>query len=238
MHPRIWSWVYAAALTIPLLALIALRATEPPGTAVPLVFNHRTIAVFRAPLNGLTPGERAEIALRRVQRLTATYNEEPIVPRVLPGGITLQVHGKILFAIVPDDVDTLANQTLRSIADQAVRQLSQKQPAGPGERLRDWVASLPRWIWLGPALVAASLALRWLAARLLKVACPHCQNADRALLEVGHRFSKKSWFKLKRTHHCRACGHQWGAAKHHRARDGGTNTAPFAPDAPEPDPPE
>lgn len=103
----------------------ASDATEERAAVLPapLVFQNRTIMVFRAPLLGHSPSARAEGAELRIERLLRKGGEGIVSARVIPQGMTIELDGASVFAVTPEDVDEPAGDTLQSTVDEAVRTL-------------------------------------------------------------------------------------------------------------------
>ena len=97
------------------------KTSVPPA---PLVFENRTIVVFRTSLLGHPPSDRADGARRRLERLVEKGGGQAVTSRVIPQGITVELDGTTVFAVTPGDVDDLAGATLQSTADEAVRALT------------------------------------------------------------------------------------------------------------------
>jgi small-conductance mechanosensitive channel len=94
--------------------------------AVPaaLLFQNRTVIVFRASVLGHTPSARAEAAEQRIERLIRKGGEGIVTTRVIPQGMTIELDGTSMFAVTPEDVDELGGDTLQSTVDEAVRMLA------------------------------------------------------------------------------------------------------------------
>lgn len=218
MNHQSWAWLPMLSLT---LCLLSTAYADDPLPALdlspaPLIYHDRTITVFRAPFLGLTPKERVAASSRRLTRLLEQHRGEPIKTTSEPNGIVVWVGKTALFAITPGDLDTASQQTMESVAAEAVRQLDYREPDTWSGRAMLWVAPIKPWLWPSALVIATFLALRGISHRLLRVSCPECHTNDRAQVAVSRRWSKSSWFKLRSTYHCRACGHEWGSSSRRR----------------------
>lgn len=125
-----------------LLLPLGLRAAEPaqpapgagataapasaPAPAIPssaLTFANRTVFVFRAPLAGYPPADRAAGALRRLEAAMAKGG--PLRPgtRSIPEGTQVLVDGMQLFVVTPADINLLAGDSTDSVAGTAAAHL-------------------------------------------------------------------------------------------------------------------
>ncbi len=102
----------------------AADSTKAALAPAPLMFNNRTIVVFRAMFLGHTPSERAEGAQKRIELLVDRSSGSVVTSRTIPEGIAVDIDRALVFGITPGDVDELAGATLQSTADEAVRALS------------------------------------------------------------------------------------------------------------------
>jgi small-conductance mechanosensitive channel len=161
-----------------LLVSVIADAAEAPAAAdatrsapAPLVFNNRTIIVFRATFFGHTPSERAEAAERRIALLADRNSGSTVAARPIPQGIVIEIDGAAVFGITPVDVDDLEGATLQSTADDAVRALSLalrelQEQASVRQLLKAvLLAALATLIYAG-ALYGLMAAKRKLIARL------------------------------------------------------------------------
>jgi small-conductance mechanosensitive channel len=132
---RLWGWwmIRALMLVAGLLGPGSTYAAEAPAAAdasraslqpAPLVFNNRTIVVFRAIFLGHNPSERAEAAQKRIELLADRSRGSVVTSRTIPEGIAVEIDRQLVFGVTPGDVDELAGATLQSTAEDAVRALS------------------------------------------------------------------------------------------------------------------
>jgi small-conductance mechanosensitive channel len=92
---------------------------ETPAPA-PLVVNNRTVFVFRAPLLGYSPKERAAAAARRIDSVLDRLGLDVVSTRKLPDGNLISLDDAGVFMVTPGDVDGLSGDTLESVTQQAV----------------------------------------------------------------------------------------------------------------------
>jgi small-conductance mechanosensitive channel len=118
-------------LALGLLGPVATQAADAPAATdavraapAPLVFNNRTIMVFRATFLGHTPSDRADAAQRRIELLADKSSGSAVTSRAIPEGIAVEIDRAVVFGITPGDVDDLGGATLQSTAEEAVRTLS------------------------------------------------------------------------------------------------------------------
>ena len=131
---RLWAWWITRALILASGLLgtggahpaetAAAEATRAAPTPAPLVFNNRTIVIFRAAFLGHTPAERAEAAQKRIELLVDRSNGSAVTSRTTPEGVAIEIDRAVVFGVTPGDVDELAGATLQSTVEEAVRALS------------------------------------------------------------------------------------------------------------------
>ena len=84
-----------------------------------VVVGGREIATLRARLLGYSPKERAASASGRIRSVLEAGGEGVATVRDSPEGKLLQLDGKGVFALVPEDVNKLTEETLEGEADRA-----------------------------------------------------------------------------------------------------------------------
>jgi hypothetical protein len=94
-------------------------AAENPSPA-PLVVNNRTAFVFRAPLLGYSPKERASAAARRIDGVLDRLGLDVVSVRKLPEGNLISLDDAGVFMVTSGYVDGLSGDTLESVTRQAV----------------------------------------------------------------------------------------------------------------------
>ncbi len=113
--------------TLALLGWLVLAApsygAEPDEPAV-IRFQNREIATLRATLGPVSASERAEAAMRRLARSSPSDLRGPVTVGAYGDSRALVLGDRILFALVPDDVDVSTGETVDDAAAQAARNLS------------------------------------------------------------------------------------------------------------------
>ena len=107
---------------------------ENPSPA-PLVVNNRTVIVFRAPLLGYSPKQRALAAARRIDEVLDRLGLDVVSVRKLPEGNLISLDGAGVFMVTPGDVEGLSGDTLDSVTQQAADGL--KLAVQEGHELHD-----------------------------------------------------------------------------------------------------
>jgi small-conductance mechanosensitive channel len=96
----------------------ACAAENPPPA--PLVVNNRSVFVFRAPLLGYSPKERASAAMRRIDDVLDRLGPGVVSVRKMPEGNLIVLDDAGAFMISPGDVETLSGDTLESVTKKAM----------------------------------------------------------------------------------------------------------------------
>jgi small-conductance mechanosensitive channel len=91
-------------------------AAEKPA---PLVVGGRQITIFRGRVLGYSPQERATAAAGRIRSLLDAGAKGVVSVRDEPEGKLLELDGRGVFALVPDDVNKLTGQTLEADVERA-----------------------------------------------------------------------------------------------------------------------
>jgi small-conductance mechanosensitive channel len=169
-------WASRAGIFIALGLMLALPARaqnapassqviEPPAT---VHFENRDIAILRATLGPLTPQERAAAAESRLglssRDLAASVT---VVPYGEARGILLG--DRMVFGIVPEDVDASAGETVDGAAAIAAANLRGALEAWSKQRRPDVILGGATRVLAATFFAFLALfALRWLRGRLLK----------------------------------------------------------------------
>ena len=127
------------------LAGIAILSTgfargQEPAIAEPAALEvwNRTIAIFRAPVGGIVPAQRAENAAARIAALPQGAAEEKIA--VQPGqvgadsGLMIAVGDRVVFGFVAGDLDPESDTTLNEAASESARRLGELLDARAAQR--------------------------------------------------------------------------------------------------------
>jgi small-conductance mechanosensitive channel len=136
------------------------------GEAATLTFWNREITVFRAYSEQLSPAQRAANALARIEALPEGGTEWKvesieISSDTYPGKL-ITVNGKMLFGLLPEDLDPESGETLKDAAGHAVDQL---QTALEARRRQQNLPLLLRAIGLSLAATLIALFGIWLIIR-------------------------------------------------------------------------
>lgn len=118
----------------------ALAYAQDPAAPEParLVVWNRTLAVFRAPVGGMPPAQRADNAAGRIAALPAGAAEQAVT--YYPGsvgaarGLMLAVGERVVFGLVPGDLDPESGMTLDQAAQAAAKRLQELLAAQSAQR--------------------------------------------------------------------------------------------------------
>lgn len=120
------------------VALPAAGTTVTVGAAAPLVVWNRPIIELRANLDGTTAEERVARARRRIEALPISAFSDPIqaVPATVGDlkGVFVTVGSQLVFAILPEDLDTESGETLVAAGQNAAAQLTTALKARADQR--------------------------------------------------------------------------------------------------------
>lgn len=111
------------------------QAVAEPAT---LVVWNRTIAVFRAPVGGVVPAQRVENAAARIAALPHGAADATIA--IQPGqvgaasGLMITVGDRVVFGLVPGDLDPESDTTLNEAASESSRRLGELLDARASQR--------------------------------------------------------------------------------------------------------
>ena len=101
-------------------AVASAQAAAQPAT---LIYANRPIVVFRATVLGRTPAERAAAAVLFIDRVLDTSPDARVTTERVGDAVTVNLGAPAVFAILPEDVDTLAGETLDGVSAEAVARL-------------------------------------------------------------------------------------------------------------------
>jgi small-conductance mechanosensitive channel len=127
---------WAAVAAVGILALAAWRgsAAEPePDSliaepAVVQIYN-RPVVLFRSPIFGYSPAQRAEVAQARLENLIAKYPSGEIGTNASTEGTIITIAGERAYTIRPQDLDPVAGQTMEQGVRESVGRLQQVMDA-------------------------------------------------------------------------------------------------------------
>jgi small-conductance mechanosensitive channel len=151
-------------------------ASENRGAPSALVIWNRPIVVFRAPVNQISPAERAAAAVRRFDALPDDVRGDEV--QALPAavgalqGVMVIAREHVLFGILDTDADPTTGETLAEVSQRAVSQLRTVIDARAEQRR---LKVILRGIGLSLGAAAGLLLVLWAIWRA----------ADRALLRVA-----------------------------------------------------
>ena len=133
----------------------------------PLVVFNRTVAVFRAPLFGAAPEDRASRTAQLIQEILARAGPGIVTTQAEPQGNLILVDGELALVLTEADADRLRDQTLGEITNQAAAALrlviaETRESRDSAQLLSDVVRSL-----VGTLVLIVFLALVLFVRRLL-----------------------------------------------------------------------
>jgi small-conductance mechanosensitive channel len=123
------------AMLVVILAAEPGRSQTPSSTAAAvadahtdaqpatLIYANRPIVEFRATWLGRTPAERAQAAAMFIDRVVETSPDARVTTHRVGDAVTVDIGAPSVFAILPEDVDTLAGETLEGVAAAAAARL-------------------------------------------------------------------------------------------------------------------
>ena len=98
-------------------------AREPERATAPVTVLNRTIVVFRGPLYGYSPQDRASVVLERISGQIEKGIFGPVTLRSDSIGTIILNNGQIAFTITPGDLDVLSGQTMTQASEESVKSL-------------------------------------------------------------------------------------------------------------------
>jgi small-conductance mechanosensitive channel len=145
--------------SISLFLLAVLCALAPPAFAAPrrspaqaaaehpseLSLAGRTVFTFRATRHGYSPEQRHTAAEAMIEQVLEQEGEGSVSRRDGDDEVLILVGERQVFAVLADDVDSLAGETLETLADRSVERLAQALGEVREARgLRGWLVALGR----------------------------------------------------------------------------------------------
>ena len=181
-----WLVLLAVLLfTLPLAASWAQEGAAPAATGqsvdAPLLYFNREITVFRAPLMGVSPSDRARRAVTRIREQLEQHSNPVVTVRQEPFGALVQINGGTTFVLTPDDADRAQQEGLDVHAQRAAAALVKVIADTRESRNLDAVA---RALGLTLAATLATALLLWLLARAR-------HGIERRMLVVTQRHAKR-----------------------------------------------
>lgn len=149
------------------------------GEVAPLIFWNREITVFRASYDRQSPAKRAMNAAARIETLPETgagWKVEALDAVVGKySGALIAINGRIVFGLMPEDLDPESGETLKAATDHAVAQL--RAALESRDRQQSWRLLL-RSIVLSIAATLIALSGIWLVIRVGRGALSWLERAD------------------------------------------------------------
>jgi len=181
------AWLLAmAGLWMPALAATAAAsetAAEPgepaPSTSVrteaPVTVLNRTVTVFRAPLLGVSPADRAARTERTIHEILDKGGPGTVTTQTSPNGVLIQIDGELALILAPDDTDRLRDTSLDATAQAAVAKLEQviaetQELRDRGRLARSVAAAAAATLAFGVAIWLVWRARRWMQRRATEAA--------------------------------------------------------------------
>jgi small-conductance mechanosensitive channel len=150
---RLWLAAIAVALVAAGAGGAGAQPPDAPTEAAVVVFN-RTITIFRAPLFGVAPADRARRAEDAIRHLLSQPGAGAVTLSDAPQGRLVFVDGQLVFLLGPEDADRATGQSLDEAAREAAQALEDAIAATREGRDRT------RLIWsLGSTVVATVVFL-------------------------------------------------------------------------------
>src|SRR5512135_363673 len=115
----------AARAQVPALDLSdpAVSAAVPHDQEVTLMLANRPILVLRGRVLTRMPSDRAATASQVLDRLVSRGVTGPVESRPMSGATVITVGGEAVLAVLPADVDVLANDTMENTVATAIGRL-------------------------------------------------------------------------------------------------------------------
>jgi small-conductance mechanosensitive channel len=189
--------LFSAAIVLLATSLLGMAQTGQPldsapaeaedhhtGEDAPLIFWNREITVFRAYSEQLSPAQRAENAIERIEALpeeSSGWKVEAV--EILNDnypGVLIAVNGQMVFGLLPKDLDPEAGETLKGATDHAVAQLRATLEARTQQK--KWSLLLREIVFSIAAILIAIFGI-WLVIRASRVVLSRLEKADRERAE-------------------------------------------------------
>jgi small-conductance mechanosensitive channel len=139
--------------------------TGPPKSAI-LAIQGRPLAVFRVPLFGYSPQERASLAEKRIEETLAKPQIGEIRTMVRTEGTALYIGDDLAFLIAPGDLDGVAGETMDQALGNAVKSLMAVRSGCLLVRTSAfWVGAIWRTLAATAVFVIITLILIWASRR-------------------------------------------------------------------------
>ncbi|MBU3735941.1 MAG: mechanosensitive ion channel [Methylobacterium sp.] len=94
-----------------------------------LSFFNRDLFTMRAKMLGYPPHERASLALDRIRKALDGRSAPKVSIAPLAGALNIELNGRWVFSVTPQDVNPLTEETQQALAENAARQLQEAAEA-------------------------------------------------------------------------------------------------------------
>ena len=162
-------------------AVAGAQSAGPPAT---LMYANRPIVVFRATVLGRTPAERAAAAVLFIDRIVDASPDAHVTTERVGDAVAVNIGQPAVFAILPEDVDTLAGETLEGVSAETVARLQRAfdeavELRQPWRLLRGGVLALVGTFVYAGVLLLVRRSHRATAQRLNRTTEHHLQKLTR-----------------------------------------------------------
>jgi small-conductance mechanosensitive channel len=165
--------------------------TPSANKEVSLKVLNRDIINFRSTVLGIEPEERASRAQRRITQQLANPGEHKISVADMPPGKLIQIDGAGSFYIAPDDVDPFQQETLTSVANQAVARINLVLKETQEGRSLDRMLRASAYALLASCIF---IGLLWILFKLRRAAVAKILSVARDKLD-GHQLVQAQLIK-------------------------------------------
>nr|WP_315484851.1 mechanosensitive ion channel domain-containing protein [uncultured Undibacterium sp.] len=165
--------------------------TPSANKEVSLKVLNRDIINFRSTVLGIEPEERARRAQRRITQQLANPGEHKISVADMPPGKLIQIDGAGSFYIAPDDVDPFQQETLTSVANQAVARINLVLKETQEGRSLDRMLRASAYALLASCIF---IGLLWILFKLRRAAVAKILSVARDKLD-GHQLVRAQLIK-------------------------------------------
>lgn len=165
--------------------------TPSANKEVSLKLLNRDIIHFRSTVLGIEPEERARRAQRRITQQLANPGEHKISVADMPPGKLIQIDGAGSFYIAPDDVDPFQQETITSVANQAVTRINLVLKETQEGRSLDRMLRASAYALLASCIF---IGLLWILFKLRRAAVAKILSVARDKLD-GHQLVQAKLIK-------------------------------------------
>ncbi|MFZ6798943.1 mechanosensitive ion channel family protein [Undibacterium sp. Di24W] len=165
--------------------------TPTASREVSLTVLNRDIIHFRSTVLGIEPEERARRAQRRISQQLANPGDHKITVADMPPGKLIQIDGAGSFYIAPDDVDPFQQETIASVANQAVARINLVLKETQEGRSLDRMLRASAYTLLASCIF---IGLLWMLFKLRRAAVAKILSVARDKLD-GHQLVQANLIK-------------------------------------------